>query len=71
MGYQVSSMTVAVSDSILLSSVSTSDFMIDGNDATGVTVHRQPRPELLASRRPPTAFTTSRSAAWSTSTAPR
>ena len=37
-GYQVSSMTVSVSDSILLSSVSPSDFTIDGNTATGVAV---------------------------------
>ena len=37
-GFQVSSMTVSLSSSILLSSVSDSDFTIDGNDATGVTV---------------------------------
>ena len=37
-GSQVSTMTVSLSSSVLLSSVSTSDFTIDGNDATGVTV---------------------------------
>jgi hypothetical protein len=37
-GHQVSSMTVSLSSSVLLSSVSTSDFTIDGNNATGVTV---------------------------------
>jgi len=37
-GYQVSTMTVSVSSSIYLSSVSPSDFTIDGNPATGVTV---------------------------------
>jgi Legume lectin domain/SdrD B-like domain/Bacterial pre-peptidase C-terminal domain/Bacterial Ig-like domain len=37
-GFQVSSMTVSLNGSLLLSSVSPSDFMIDGNDATGVTV---------------------------------
>jgi len=38
LGYQVSTMGVSVSDSIDLASVSTSDFTIDGNSATGVTV---------------------------------
>ena len=51
--------------------VSPSDFTIDGNDATGVDRDRQPHRELHASRRPPTASTTSRSAAWSTSRASR
>ena len=37
-GYQVSSMSVSLSSSILLSSASPSDFTIDGNYATGVTV---------------------------------
>ena len=38
LGYQVSTMTVGFNSNILLSSVSTSDFMIGGNDATSVTV---------------------------------
>jgi protocatechuate 3,4-dioxygenase beta subunit/methionine-rich copper-binding protein CopC len=36
--FQPSTMTVVVSDSILLSSVSPSDLTVDGQDATGVTV---------------------------------
>ena len=36
-GSQVSTMTVTFSDSVLISSVSTSDFTIDGNNATGFT----------------------------------
>ncbi len=38
LGSQVSTMTVSLSGSIDLPSVSTSDFTIDGNNATGVTV---------------------------------
>ena len=37
-GYQVSTMTVTFSSSVLLSSISASDFTIDGNEATGVTL---------------------------------
>ena len=37
-GYQVSTMDVSFSSSVLLSSVSDSDFTIDGNDATGFSV---------------------------------
>ncbi len=37
LGHQVSTMTVSFSSGVLLSSVTTSDFVIDGNDATGVT----------------------------------
>ncbi len=36
-GYQVSTMTVSFNSNVLFSSANTSDFMIDGNDATGVT----------------------------------
>jgi len=39
LGYQVSSMDVQFSDSVLLSSLSTSDFTIDGNPATSYTVN--------------------------------
>ena len=38
LGFQVSTMTVSLSSSVLVSSVSTSDFSIDGNNALGVTV---------------------------------
>ena len=55
-------MTVSVSGSVLLSSVSDSDFTIDGNDATGFTVmnddtvislpdHRRRRSQRLDQRR--------------------
>ena len=37
-GFQVSTMSVSFSSSVLLSSVSDSDFTIDGNDATGFTL---------------------------------
>ena len=37
LGYQVSSMDVQFSASVLLSSLSDSDFTIDGNPATGVS----------------------------------
>ena len=37
-GYQVSTMDATFSSSVLLSSISDSDFTIDGNDATGVTL---------------------------------
>ncbi len=38
LGYQVSTMTVSVSESINLASISTSDFAIDGSNATSATV---------------------------------
>ena len=50
-GFQVSTMNVTFSSSVLLSSVSPSDFTIDGNDATGVTA-RQRRHLSFSSRRP-------------------
>ena len=37
-GYQVSSLTATFSGSVLLSSISDSDFTIDGNEATGVSL---------------------------------
>ena len=40
-GYQVSTMTATFSSSVLLSSISDSDFTIDGNEATGATVEQQ------------------------------
>ena len=38
LGFQVSSMDVSFSSSVLLSSINDSDFTIDGNDATGFTL---------------------------------
>ena len=62
-------MTSTFSSSVLLSSVSTSDFTIDGNNATGVTVVNSTTLELQLPHDRPTACTTSRSAASKTSRA--
>ena len=47
LGYQVSSMDVQFSDSVLLSSLSDSDFTINGNPATSFTVNASQRCDVL------------------------